>query len=54
MLGLQAVQRDKQLAGLARVVADALTLLDNCELPLLGSATVLDGLLGLFKQASVC
>jgi hypothetical protein len=54
MLGLQALQGLEQLPGLAGIVADALALLDDGELALLSPATVLDGLLGLFKQASGC
>jgi hypothetical protein len=51
VLGLQLLQGPEQLPGLARVVADALALLDEGELAFLVTPAVPDGLFGLLEQA---
>ena len=51
VLGLQLLQSPEQLPRLARVVADALALLDQGELTFLVAAAVPDGLLGLFEHS---
>jgi hypothetical protein len=50
VLGLQLLQRREQLPGLARVMADALALLDQAKLTLLVPAAMPDRLLGLREQ----
>jgi hypothetical protein len=50
VLGLQLLQGPEQLPSLARVMADALALLDQAKLTLLVPAAMPDGLLGLREQ----